>query len=319
MSYTLLEVAKIKNGSTEVGIIDGVAKEFPEFDVFPVRVVDDYSYQTTVRTSRPTVSFGQVNAGITSSTGTYELRDVPLRPLGSLVTIDKRLIAVSKNGTTDLEMDHAAGVYKAALETMLKQLFDGVANDANGFPGLRALTPHTATAGTSSYVTNATGTTGCSRVYMLRLGLQDVHFVMGGGTTLALSPFRDELYSPASGSGMIPGRIAEMTAWAGAQLVNLKSFGAIYNISAESGKGLTDALLLDLWSQFPAGNKPTHIFGSKRSLKQLASARTPVINAGTGNARPGGNNQTTGDWPTHFMNIPIIETEAILDTYAQNA
>lgn len=319
MSYTLLDVAKIKNGSAEVGIIDEVAREFPEFSVIPVRSVTGYKYQTTIRTGRPTVAFGRVNAGIEVSTGTYELRDVPLFPLGSLVTIDKRLIAVSEGGAVDLEMDHAEGVFKAALETMLRQLFDGVAADSNGFAGLRALTPHTTTTGTSTYVTNATGTTGCSRVYMVRLGLKDVHFVMGGNTTLALSPFRDELYSPASGTGQIPGRVAEMTGWAGAQTSNLKSFGAIYNLSAESGKGLTDALLLNLWAQFPAGSKPTHIFASKRSLQQLAAARTPILSAGTGNARPGGNNQAVGDWPTNFMNIPIIETEAILDNYAQNA
>lgn len=320
MSYTLLDAAKLVNGSAEIGIIDEVQQRSPEFQVFPVRTIPGYSYKTTVRTGRPSVAFREVNGGISSTASTFELRETSLFPISSLITVDKALVALTGGNMADLEMDHATQVYEEALKIICTQVFRGTSADAKGFAGIQSLTPHTATAGTSTQVVNAAGTTAttASSVYALRLGLQDVHLVFGGNTTLQLTPFRDELYSPASGSGQVDGRVATLTAWVGMQVANLKSIGRIYNLTEDSGKGLTDARLAALWAKFPPGHKPNVFFASTRSLRQLQESRTVVLNSGP-SAKPTGAYETIAPWPTEYMGIPIIETQNIPDTDAINA
>jgi len=320
MSYNLLDAAKLVNGSAEIGIIDEVQQRSPEFSVLPVRVIPGYTYKTTVRTGRPSVAFRSVNAGVSSSASTFALRETTLFPMTSLITVDKALVALTGGNLADLEMDHAAQVYEEALKLICRQVFDGTAADASGFPGLKALTPHTATDETSTYVVNAGGTTAttASSVYAVKLGLQDVHIVFGGNSTLAMSPFRDELYSPATGSGQVDGRVSAMTAWVGMQVANLKSIGRIYNLTEDSTKGLTDARLAELMAKFPPGHKPNVFFASSRSLRQLQTARTVTLNSGP-NGKPTGAYESIAPWPTEFMGIPIIETQNIGDTDAINA
>lgn len=320
MSYTILDLAKIKNGSAEVGIIDEVLREAREMQIIPVRVVSDYSYKTLVRTGRPTVGFRDANGGVASSGSTFELRETPLYILGTAVTVDKAIAMQTGGALVDIEMDHAEAAYQDALEKIATQFYQGTTSDAKGFTGLKAATPHTATAGTSTQIVNAGGTTSgtMSSVYAAKLGLKNVHIVFGGDTTLRLTPFRDEFFAPASGSGVVDGRVAAMTGWAGLQIGSIKDVGRIYNLTEESGKSLTDALLAQLWAKFPPGHKPTAFFASTRSIRQLQISRTVVINSGPV-GKPTGAYENVAPWPTEYMGIPIIESQFIPDTDATNA
>lgn len=319
-SYTLLDVAKLHNGDAEIGIIDEVLRAQPVFNAFPVRVIPGYTYKTTVRTANPTVAFRRVNSGQAASGATFELRDTTLYPLGSIVTVDKAIAKLTGGNMADIEMEHAMAVYEEALYKLTKQIFDGVSSDTYGFPGLKALSPHTATSGTSTQVVNAGGTTAttASSVYAVKFGLRDVHMVFGGDTTLALSEFRDELFTESGGTAQVDGRVAAMTSWAGLHAVNLKSFGRIYNLTEDSTKGLTDARLAELWAKFPANHKPNAFFASTRSLRQLQVSRTITLNSGP-SGKPTGAYELIAPWPTEYMGIPIYETDAIGITDAINA
>lgn len=320
MSYSILDLAKIHNGSAEVGIIDEVLREAPEMQVIPSRVIQGYNYKTLVRTGRPTTAFRDVNGGVVSSGSTFELRETGLYVLGSAITVDKAIAMQTGGALADIEMDHAEAAYQDALERVATQFFRGVSADAKGFVGLQAMTPHTATAGTSTQVVNAAGTSSgtMSSVYAAKLGLKHVHLVFGGNTTLAMSPFRDEFFAPASGSGQVDGRVAALTGWVGLQIGSIKDIGRIYNLTAESGKGLTDALLAELWAKFPPRHKPDAFFASSRSIRQLQISRTIVLNSGPV-GKPNGTFENVAPWPTEFQGIPIIESQFIPDTDATNA
>jgi hypothetical protein len=82
-------------------------------------------------------------------------------------------------------------------------------------------------------------------------------------------------------------------------------------VSAESGKGLTDALLARLVATFPVGHTPDALFMSRRSRAQLQASRTVTLYGGE-KKRP--DQPATAPLPTEFEGIPIYATDSILDT-----
>ena len=83
--------------------------------------------------------------------------------------------------------------------------------------------------------------------------------------------------------------------------------GATLNmeLTADTGKGLTDLLIADLLSRFPASRPPTELVMNRRSLMQLQKSRT-ATNA-TGAPAP---------IPTESFGVPIIVTDQISSTEA---
>ena len=77
----------------------------------------------------------------------------------------------------------------------------------------------------------------------------------------------------------------------------------IANLTADSGKGLTDALLEDAMALFPSAMQPTVIAMSRRSRKQLRKSRTTY--SPTGSPAPN---------PIEFDGVPIYVTDSIIDT-----
>ena len=77
----------------------------------------------------------------------------------------------------------------------------------------------------------------------------------------------------------------------------------IANLTADSGKGLTDALLEDAMALFPSSMQPTMICMSRRSRKQLRKSRTTY--SPTGSPAPN---------PVDFDGVPLIVTDSIIDT-----
>jgi hypothetical protein len=95
------------------------------------------------------------------------------------------------------------------------------------------------------------------------------------------------------------------------QIGNENCARRIYNLTADSGKGLTDALLAQLLATFPVGQRPDAIFASRRSVSQLQASRSVVL-YGAGTTRP--NQAAVAPYPTEFEGIQIIPTDSILNT-----
>jgi hypothetical protein len=95
------------------------------------------------------------------------------------------------------------------------------------------------------------------------------------------------------------------SAWCGLQIGGAYDIVRIANLTADTGKGLTDDLIYTALSRFPGGRSPTHIVMNRRSLSQLRKSRTATNATGT-----------PAPIPREVEGIPILVTEAISSTEA---
>lgn len=308
--HTLLDVAKMQYNDAAVGLIEESVQAAPEVQVFQARSIPGFSYKTLVRTALPSVGFTAANEGVAASGSITEQRIFETYILRGAIELDLAVVSASSGlGLPDLEMIESQGVVEATLRKLGGQIWYGTTNDSKGFPGIKAFLPKGGTT-----VVDAGGTTAstASSVYFVKFGLQNTHLLFGNNTTLALSPFANQQLTDSNGN-KYAGRVASLTAWAGLQIGNKYSVGRICNLTEDSGKGLTDALLAKALAQFPVGYTPDAIFMSRRSRRQLQVSRTVTL-FGQGSTKPGGNLATIAPVPTEYDGVPIYATDQILDT-----
>lgn len=312
---TLLDIAKLNGNDQVVGLIEENLSSAPELSIFPSRTIKGTTYTTGVRTGLPTVSFRDANAGVAPSKSTFKKNLVECFILSSLIKADKAVADAYEDGAEAWKLIEGSGVMKAALQRIGLQTWYGVSSDAKGFAGFKAmLTAGGTTAAGDALTINAAGTTSstASSVYAVKFGDQDAQFVFGQNSALTLGDWRVETVFDSDGKGF-EAYVAALTAWAGLQIGNENCARRIYNLTADSGKGLTDSLLAQLIATFPVGVRPDAIFGSRRSIAQLQAARSVSL-YGTGTTRP--NQPGVAPYPTDFEGIKIIATDSILNTDA---
>lgn len=298
---TLLDIAKANGSDAAVGLIEEVLPSVPEVRLIPARTIKGLSFKTLVRTALPTAGFRSANEGVAATVSTWENRQFSCFPLNPRWECDKAVADAHEDGAEAYIAMEAVGLTLAAFVTMGKQLYygPGTGGDAKGFPGL--IQQHD-----SSMVVDATGTTAStgSSVWAVKFGPKDVQFVYGAGGELKVDDpivqrVTDVLGNPYTAY------CQELLAWAGLQVGSINSVGRIKKLTADSGKGLTDALVAQLLAKFPVGFKPDVLFMSRRSLMQLQSSRTATTPDGT-----------PAPIPTSSHGVPIEATDCILDTEA---
>lgn len=322
--HTLLDATRNRGNDLAVGLIEENLAYTPELQVFLSRIIPGTMYETLTRTGTVNVGFSAANDGPALAKSNTFKRLVQTFIFRGAVEIDKAVNMASQGyGMEDLESMEASEVAKQALREIASQIWYGTAADALGFPGIKQFTPHTATAGTSPIVLNATGTTAstASSVYFVKFGLKDTHLVFGNNQSLELSEFRDQQLINATTGGRYAGRVAELTAYSGLQIGNINCVGRIYNLTEDNGKTLTDSLISQLMQKFPIGYTPDAIFMSRRSHGQLSRSRSITIYSQLGVA-PGANARSTPNIVTgvsDWNGMPIHVTDSILDTDAINS
>jgi hypothetical protein len=304
-NLTLLDLAKLNGSDKVVGLIEEVATVAPEVTIIPARTIRGTSYDTVIRNSRPTVAFRSANKGTDATKSNFTPRKVEAFILSSRVEVDKAVAKAYEDGPDALMAIEAAGVMAAALVTVGSQTIYGDAATSQGFFGLQSL----ATA-LDAVITDAGGTTSGtgSSVYIISAGNQGVQYVYGTGTTFDLSPFREGDATDADGK-RFAAYIADLTAWVGLQCVNKHAVARLKDFTEDSGKGVTDAKILDALRRMPIGSRPTHILMSRRSAYQLAISRTI-----TPNAKVEAATGLVNGLPTESNGLPIIVTDSITDT-----
>jgi L-amino acid N-acyltransferase YncA len=302
---TLLDLAKRNGSDAVVGLIEEVQNAAPEVSVFDNRTISGTSYKTLIRTGLPSIAFRNANEGQDPATGTFAEKLVQAHILSGRIVCDKAVLAGAEDGPESVKADEASGVMEAALQHLGKQIYYGTVNDGKGFPGLQSLVD-------DSMVVDATGSTAAtgSSVYAVKFGPRHIQLVWGKNTPFSLSPWRDETALDSNSKGFAA-EVADLLAWSGLQCVNKYAVGRIKDCTADSGKGLTDALLAQLFAKFPVGTVPDAVFMSRRSRSQLQISRTVVLH-GTGTSRP--NQPGLAPLPTEYDGVPIIATDSIIDT-----
>lgn len=311
-NVTLLDQAKLNGNDKIVGLIEENLTAAPEIAIFPTRPIAGTSYTTVKRTGFPSVGFRSANAGNTPSKSTFVKSLVEAFIFGGVIQADKAVAQAHEDGPDAWEMIEANGVMKQAMINLGSQIWYGTTADASGFTGIKDATPKGGTT-----VLDATGTTAttASSVYGVKFGLQDVIMPMGRNAVLELSDFRDQQITFDSGTTWLPGRVADLCAWLGLQIGNVNCVGRILNLTADSGKSLTDAKIAQWLSQFPVGYQPDRLFMNRRSAYQLQVSRTVVINS-VGATKAAANLENVAPAPIEAFGIPITVTDSILSTDA---
>jgi hypothetical protein len=316
--FTMLDVAKLNGNDAVVGLIEENLASAPEARLFPMRTITGTTFKTVKRIALPTTGFRQANGGFTPSKSRFEEVQVSTRIFGGLIKVDAAVADALEDGRAGMVAAESVGVMESALRELGSQIWYGTSNDANGFGGLKDFT----TVGTSTvgdvahpFTLDATGSapSTASSVYLVKFGPQYCQMIGGNGDAFNLGEFKEQLMTAASGSGESIHLFAQLQGWIGLSIQSQHSVRRIYNLTAESGKMLTDALLYRAMDLFPVGVRPDAIFMSRRSASQLQTSRTVTL-FGSGTNRP--SQPVVAPRPIDFEGVPIIETDSILNTDA---
>ncbi len=304
---TLLDIMKINNGDATAGLIDEAAQSHPEWGIIPARTIRGTQFKTLVRTALPAGAFRAANEGAARQKANYENRLVECFIFDASWDHDKAVADAAEDGPAAanalVASDHAEGaVVGVCSQVFYGPTHSGMPGAAKGFQGLIDFVDAT-------MVVDAGGTTATtgSSVWALRLGPKDCTFIMGADGNIDDADGDVQVVQLADTAGNKYWAYAQaVMGWIGLQLGSIDSVGRISKITADSGKTLTDNMLDDLWSKFPAGKKPHVMFMSDRSLKQLKQSRTATNATGT-----------PAPWPTEYLpGVPIVPTESIIDIEA---
>lgn len=324
MAVNLLDIAKANGSDAVVGLIEETTKLVPELTIVPARTIRGIHYKTLIRTALPTTNgaFRSANAGSAYVQGSYENRIVETYTSEARWYADKAVADRYEDGAQAYIAMEANGVMQGVMQGLGAQFFYGTGTGGNssGFPGLlQALdTSSTIDGASGGMVVDAGGTTAStgSSVWAVRFGPQDVQWVWGANGQFNLSDLRTESMEDTVTAGRyFDAYVQTLLSYPGLQVGSIQSIGRIKKLTADSGKGLTDSLLADLWAKFPAAKKPNVFFASRRSAMQLRKSRTVVLNA-TGENSKSGRVDVMPQGDLYFNGIPIIETDSILNTEA---
>lgn len=290
---TLLDIATVKAGGGCAGLIDEAARAVPEITHGFARTIKGTTFSCLVRKTLPKGGFRKANAGAVRGRGDYENRQFPCMIFNPRWDCDVAVADRCEDGPEAYIAMEASAMVTGSLMNLATQLYYGVNNDADGFPGLHALVD-------DAYVHDATGTTGKTSVWGIKWGANAAGWLWGaGGDGIAPSEVRRGDVMDAN-SKPFTAYIQEILAHVGIQVADIRSVCRIKNISEEANKTLTDAMIGKMLAKLPVGMKPDMLFMTPRSLEQLRTSRSAY--------HPTGSPVPT---PESYEGIPIHPTDSI--------
>jgi hypothetical protein len=309
----LLDIAKLNGNDTVVGLIEENQTVAPDVMAFPARTIRGTSYKIGVRKSYPGVGFRTANGGTTYTKSEFVNRLIETFILSGNVRADVAVAGAYEDGPEAWKLVEASGVMAQSLIELGSQIYYGKSTDANGFPGLQEIHEAYSATLTAPLTVDALGTsagTGSS-VYGVKFGAQDCQLIFGTGNAFELGDWFQQMVNDGTAGQDYLAHVASLNAWVGLQVGSVYSVGRIRDLTADAGRGLTDALVAELLSKYPIGKTPDALFMNRRSAYQLQISRSPSSNTS-------GNAATTpfAALPTSSMGIPIIITDSILSTEA---
>lgn len=308
---TLLDLAKLKNGSDGVlHIVEAVGMAAPEVLALPARTIKGTSYDVTLVTKFPETAFRGANKGVDTGKAEFETRKAQCYILDSRIEVDKAVARAHEEGPDALMALYSRLTGKSAILTIGRQIFYGTAEDGTGFPGFREMA-------TADMTVDATGSSSGagSSAYFVHAGEGGVELIMGEDTTFDLQPFFDGEGEDSAGK-KFPAHVSYLNCRPGLSNASPFAVGRIKNLTAQAGKGMTDALAADMIAKFPMDTQPTHIFMNRAQRAALQKSRTVVLQ-GTGNKGSVGSQAgAIAPIPTEIEGIPIICTDSIISLEA---
>lgn len=264
------------------------------------------SHKYITHTGNPTVGFRAANSGREFDSSVDVVVTADLKILDFSFAVDKAVADAWRQGGPEALIAREAGRHlRAAMAKLEDEIINSTDSGSNGFVGLAGLS--TLNGLSDGMVVNAAGTTAStgSSVWLLNygemVGVAGVY--KGDGPVVQMG---DTVVTDMNATNShYPVYYTPGTAWFGLQIGGAYSVSRIANLTADSGKGLTDDLIAQAIALHPIGQQPNLIVMNRRSLRQLQDSRT-ATNA-TGAPAP---------FPQDSFGIPILVTDAIGSTEA---
>lgn len=254
-------------------------------------------------TGAPVVGFREANVGAENSASTDTLVTVTLKILDASCTVDKALADAYKKGNAAYVAREVKRHLKAAFFMAEKQILNGTGNAADGFTGLADSLDDS----NDTMVVDAGGTTEstASSVWAMRTNEDgvDCTVIAGEDAKINVGETVEQAVEDTVNGGRFTGLYTSVIGWLGLQIGSAYSVGRICNITEDSGKGLTDALISSMLAKFPASRQPNILAMNRRSLQQLQNSRTATNPTGA-----------PAPFPQEAFGIPIKVTDAITST-----
>lgn len=275
-------------------LVDEVLAHAPLLRRLPARAVASNNFTYTKKTANPVTGFRAINAGLENTAGGYSRETIQLAYFDASFAMDVAAAKVDDRG-----VDHVMGIealshLQSAMSTIESNLIYGAA--AGGFNGF-ADEADLASLGTGQVV-NAGGTTPATAqsTWLIAEGASDVEVLWGEGGQISVSD--RQMVRNFPGTGTYWQYAHEIGAWSGLKIARKQSIVRIANVTEDNLKGLTDDLIAEAISLFPASLQPTLIVTGRRSLGQLQQSRTATNVVGA-----------PAPFPSEAFGIPVIVTD----------
>ena len=279
--------------------VSDVLNDAPVLSALSAFSVDGTVLKYVKKSADPVVGFRALNAGVDNDVATYTQVSVDLAIADASFNIDIAAAEGYRLGPAAFIALQMQNHMQAMMAKIENELINGGASD-----GFASLSEELDSA-SDAMVVDAGGTESdkASSAYLIRSGMNDVQVCWGNQGVIEAKD--TTIVRSAAASGTFPSYYTAVTGYVGLTYGSAYSAGRIVNLTNDSGKGLTDDLIADALSKFPAGRGPNMIAVNRRSLKQLQNSRT-ATNA-TGAPAP---------FPESAFGVPIIVTDQISSTEA---
>lgn len=294
------DIVNFNESDLSINISD-VLQDAPMLAALSAFSVDGTVLKYMKKTASAATGFRAANDGRENTTGTYTQVTCSLAIADASFTVDQAIADGFRDGRAALLGLQAADHMASLMSTIEKEIIIGDGG-SNGFPSLQD--EHNALSETM--VIGAGGTTADtgSSVYAVRSGINDLQVCYGMNGVISIGE-TSVVPTVGSSTGDFPGYYTPITGWVGLKYGGAYSSGRLCNLTEDSGKGLTDALISQLLAEFPANRGPNFLVMNRRSLQQLQASRTATNP--TGSPAP---------FPQDAFGVPIIVTDSISSTEA---
>ena len=294
------DVVKFNDADLDIGIVSDVLNDAPLLGALAARSIPGYTYKYLKQTALPSTGFRSENDGRENTKGTYSNVTVTCAILDASFQVDVATAEADERGPSAMLAQQAVDHLQSAMFHAESEIITGAGS--GGFDGFA----QSVSALSDSTMVNAGGTTAdtASSCYLVRSGLSDCHVVWGSSGMISVGE-TSVIKAAGSSTGSFPAYYTGVSAWLGLQVGSAYSIGRICNLTEDSGKGLTDALISQALEKFPSGRGPTHIVMNRRSLGQLQRSRTATSPTGA-----------PAEYPQSVHGVPILTTDAISSTEA---
>lgn len=240
---------------------------------------------------------GVVNASAQELTRSLDLKYIDFSWHEDVASVDGK---INKGAYMEKKTMRSLNAGLAAVEA---QIIKGT-DSSKGFDGLQQLA--------NLYDGNSinVGGSGGTRVYMMIVGVEDVAGIIGNNGNMtysepSIAPFVTSIETGATRNDY---NVAA-GGYLGLQVAGKYSVAFAYNIDGTTGKGVTDALLSQLFAKFPSDRLPfiNCILMSMKGLGQLQASRTATNPTGAPAPFP-------ASWDAAGRAIPIVVSDAVNDS-----